>query len=44
MIEVRNASAIPYCNEVFIKKPNYEYLNARDFNQQTVTGVLVTFD
>ena len=35
MIEVRNASAILHCNEMFIMKPNYEYLNARDVNQQT---------
>lgn len=35
MIEVRNVSAILHCSVVFIMQPNYEYLNARDVNQQT---------
>lgn len=35
MMKVRNVSAIFHCNEVFIMKPNYEPLNARDVNHQT---------
>lgn len=35
MIEVRNAGAILHCNEVFIMKPNYEYLNASDLDQHS---------
>lgn len=43
MTEVRNGNAILDCNEVFIMKPNYEYLNMRDADSKLLIGVLVTF-
>lgn len=43
MTEVRNGNAILDCNEVFIMKPNYEYLNVREADSKLLIGVLVTF-
>lgn len=43
MTEVRNGNAILDCNEVFIMKPNYEYLNVREADSKLLIGVPVTF-
>lgn len=43
MTEVRNGNAILDCNEVFIMKPNYEYLNVRDNDSKLLIGVLLMF-
>lgn len=43
MTELRNGNAILHCNEVFIMRPNYEYLNVRDADSKVLIGVLITF-